>query len=285
MQKNVSYLNWRNYFNPQEIYSVDEKVILLDNQLMESPHYPFKVDMLTATICVRGRAEGSVNLQKIEMTPNSFHVILPGQIVTHDYQSEDFEAKYIIMSNTFLESLGLEDKFPLFGAKHQNIKAELSDYELEAVLIFYKTLKWNIMHRNEHVLETLKHLTLAFFYGFSHSFQKIEPQKLSNRAEELTEKFIDLVKQHYKEEHSLDFYANRLCVTSKHLTTMVKNTTEKSAKEWINRYLILEAQALLKSTNLTIQQIADRLNFASQDVFSKYFRHYTELSPKEYRLR
>lgn len=281
--KNISYLNWRTYFNPQTIYSVGEDLILLDNQLMESPRYPFKTDMLTATICIKGSAEGSANLQKIISQPNSFNVILPGQIITHDYQTADFEARHIIMSSKFVDTLGLDNRFSLFNSHNQVISTMLSDYELEAILTFYEMLKWNITHRNDYILETVRHMTLAFFYGFSHTFQQNITSKQTNRPQQLSDDFLILVKQHFKQEHSLEFYANKLCVTPKHLTTTIKSTTDCTAKEWIDKHLLLEAKALLKSTNLTIQQIADTLHFTSQDVFSKYFKHHIGITPKEYR--
>ena len=281
--KNISYLNWRTYFNPQTIYSVGEDLILLDNQLMESPRYPFKTDMLTATICIKGRAEGSANLQKIISQPNSFNVILPGQIITHDYQTADFEARHIIMSSKFVDTLGLDNRFSLFNSHNQVISTMLSDYELKAILTFYEMLKWNITHRNDYILETVRHMTLAFFYGFSHTFQQNITSKQTNRPQQLSDDFLILVKQHFKQEHSLEFYANKLCVTPKHLTTTIKSTTDCTAKEWIDKHLLLEAKALLKSTNLTIQQIADTLHFTSQDVFSKYFKYHIDITPKEYR--
>ena len=281
--KNISYLDWRTYFNPQTIYSVGEDLILLDNQLMESPRYPFKTDMLTATICIKGKAEGSANLQKIITQPNSFNVILPGQIITHDYQTADFEARHIIMSSKFVDTLGLDNRFSLFNSHNQVISTILSDYELEAILTFYEMLKWNITHKNDYILETVRHMTLAFFYGFSHTFQQNITSKQTNRPQQLSDDFLLLVKQHFKQEHSLEFYANKLCVTPKHLTTTIKSTTDCTAKEWIDKHLLLEAKALLKSTNLTIQQIADTLHFTSQDVFSKYFKHHIGITPKEYR--
>ena len=163
------------------------------------------------------------------------------------------------------------------------ISTSLSDYELEAILTFYEMLKWNITHKNDYILETVRHMTLAFFYGFSHTFQQNITSKQTNRPQQLSDDFLLLVKQHFKQEHSLEFYANKLCVTPKHLTTTIKSTTDFTAKEWIDKYLLLEAKALLKSTNLTIQEIADTLHFTSQDVFSKYVKHHIGITPKEYR--
>ena len=68
-----------------------------------------------------------------------------------------------------------------------------------------------------------------------------------------------------------------------YLSTVIKNVSGKTAAEWIDDYVILEAKSLLKSTNLTIQQISDGLNFPSQSFFGKYFKRQTGISPKEYK--
>ena len=47
--------------------------------------------------------------------------------------------------------------------------------------------------------------------------------------------------------------------------------------------VILEAKAMLKSSEQSIQEIADELHFANQSFFGKYFKHHTGFSPKEYR--
>ncbi len=67
------------------------------------------------------------------------------------------------------------------------------------------------------------------------------------------------------------------------MSTIIKQTSGKTAGDWIDDYILLEAKALLKSTNMTIQQISDELNFPSQSFFGKYFKRLTGVSPKEYR--
>ena len=81
----------------------------------------------------------------------------------------------------------------------------------------------------------------------------------------------------------LKFYADALCITPRYLSRVVKECTGSSAADWIERYVVLEARALLKSTSMTIQQISDELNFPSQTFFGKYFKRRVGMSPKDYR--
>lgn len=95
--------------------------------------------------------------------------------------------------------------------------------------------------------------------------------------------FSKKVQLFYRKERKVLYYADKLHLSASYLSTVIKRVSGKTAAEWIDDYVILEAKALLKSTKLTIQQISDELNFSSQSFFGKYFKRITGLSPKEYR--
>lgn len=95
--------------------------------------------------------------------------------------------------------------------------------------------------------------------------------------------FLKQLQTHHKQERKLEFYADKLCLSAKYLSQTIKNSSGKTAGEWIDEYVMLEAKALLKSTNMTIQQISDELNFPSQSFFGKFFKRLAGLSPKAYR--
>ncbi|GHS87190.1 hypothetical protein FACS1894201_08390 [Bacteroidia bacterium] len=61
---------------------------------------------------------------------------------------------------------------------------------------------------------------------------------------------------------------------------LIKQNTLKSATEWIENYVLLEAKAMLKSSKLSIKQISEELNFADQSVFGRYFKRLAGVSPK-----
>ena len=102
-------------------------------------------------------------------------------------------------------------------------------------------------------------------------------------ADVLTKQFLELVKSNFKRERQLQFYADKMCITTRYLSRIVKECTGASASDWIERYVVLEARALLKSSNMTIQQVSNELSFPSQTFFGKYFKRRVGMSPKEYR--
>jgi YesN/AraC family two-component response regulator len=132
-------------------------------------------------------------------------------------------------------------------------------------------------------LEVVRHLTLAFFYGVVVDFHKLDDARKKTQSEVFFEKFLHLVQTHFKSERGLEFYADKLCVTPKHLSKVIKATSEKPANDWIDEHVTLEAKALIKSTNMTVEQISEALNFPSQSFFGKYFKRITGMSPREYK--
>ena len=59
--------------------------------------------------------------------------------------------------------------------------------------------------------------------------------------------------------------------------------TGKSANKWIDESLIVEAKILLKTPDITVQRVADLLNFSDQSTFGKFFKKHVGLSPMEFR--
>ena len=79
------------------------------------------------------------------------------------------------------------------------------------------------------------------------------------------------------------FYADKLCLSPKYLSKLIKEVSGKPAPEWIDSYVMLEAKHLLKYSNLPIKEIVYRLNFSNQTVFYKYFKAHTGMTPTDYR--
>ncbi len=94
-----------------------------------------------------------------------------------------------------------------------------------------------------------------------------------------------LSEQHYLERQPVTFYANRLCISARYLTTIVRRVSGMSVSHWMNRYILTEAKYLLKYSELSIQEIAYKLSFPNQSFFGKYFKQHTGSSPSSYRAQ
>ena len=96
-------------------------------------------------------------------------------------------------------------------------------------------------------------------------------------------KFAALLYEHYKTERSVQFYAEKLHLTPKYFSKTIMEVNGKSVLELIDEMVIMAAKALLKSSVLTVSQIADELNFANPSFFGTYFKKRAGFTPLQYR--
>ena len=134
-------------------------------------------------------------------------------------------------------------------------------------------------------MDIIQHYFAAFIYELAALHKKYNgdvPIKF-NRKEDLTMRFLKLLPDHFKEERSVQYYAEQLFVTPKYLTQSVKEITTKTAGVFIDEMVIMEAKVLLNDVSLSVAQVADMLYFSDQFFFSKFFKNHTTVSPTDYR--
>lgn len=105
----------------------------------------------------------------------------------------------------------------------------------------------------------------------------------SGRMKMLFARFMYMLPQHVREGHTVGFFASKLCITPQYLNRIVRRISGGSASETINRLLVGEIVKLLKDSDMSMQEIADALNFADQATMTKFFRRHKGCSPTEYR--
>lgn len=246
-------------------------------------HHPVKTDLCICCICLQGEARGQVDLTPFSLKASEMSVIAEGQLIEHDYVSDDFRGYCLLMSPRFLGGLGLPNSLQAYMALQDNPVIPLTPRQLESLTRYFDMTRSLLRSRNPFKLETVRHLTCAFFYGMGYYFHQMAEDKVLSAGEQLTRQFLRHVRQHYRRERKVAFYAGLMHLSPGYLSTVVRTCTGRTASEWIERHVAQEAKALLKSTNMTVQQISNELNFPSQSFFGKFFKRLTGLSPKEYR--
>ena len=120
--------------------------------------------------------------------------------------------------------------------------------------------------------------------GVSLLYRRNSNEKVSmSKSEQLCRSFTQLVIQHYSQNRNVAWYAEKLGITHAYLCTTVKQAVGKTCVDVISSMVIMDAKSQLKSTDLSIQQISDSLNFANMSFFGKYFKRHVGMSPLEYR--
>ena len=250
--------------------------------------YPTRLNAACFAVCRKGWCKLNINLRDYEMREGMLCIILPEQIVQQGERSDDFSGLFIAVSRDFMDMVipTMQQLFPMFFMIKERPFVHITPEESQSFQEYHSFL-WSKVKLKDNPFrkEITQGLLLALFYEIYNIYQGhvIQERTPKSRKEDLFERFIRYVYEFYKEERSVSFYADKMFLTPKHLSTMVKEVSGKTAGEWIDSLVILEAKAMLKSSEQSIQEIADELHFANQSFFGKYFKHHTGFSPKEYR--
>lgn len=295
MSRKISYIKWRSSIEditPAD-HRIGDDILLIDNSHtmraeLSSDNEPFRIDMTMAIIYEQGSADLKINMRDYHIEAPAVLLVLNDQIYQSAGHSEDLRSKVILMSRSFSDSLFANsgEILPLKSSIMKNPVMKIENEENVFGQFFQLLQNIAASPRQEFKIESARHLTLSMFYGYSHLKHEVNEVKSTNsRQEEIFTKFTELLERHHKKEREIAFYADKMCMTSKHLSQVIKDYTGKTALGLIEEYVISEAKSMLLSTTMPIQQISDELNFPSQSVFGKYFKRVTGISPSEYRNR
>ncbi|MCM1354920.1 MAG: helix-turn-helix domain-containing protein [Staphylococcus sp.] len=249
--------------------------------------FPSRLDFMLLAVCKQGEISAVIDVAPRRMGPASIMVLRPGHIISKCKESDDFDGFFIVVEEDKLNDIlpSLHYVIPYSLHYNSNPIIEITPDELEAQTLIYEMLQRQLKASgrmfNSMALSSL--CEVLFYNTLGIYASRVNETKHHSRREELLASFIDLIETHFKTERAVNFYAEKLFVTPKHLSAVLKEVSGKTAGEWIDHRVILEAKLLLRTTGMNIQEISLALNFSNQSFFGKYFKHLTGVSPRDYR--
>lgn len=134
-----------------------------------------------------------------------------------------------------------------------------------------------------YLADEVKHLCSAFVHACKVNSHSVEPYVIGARTSSLSDRFIGLVERHCESERKLGFYARELGITAKYLSAVVSESTGNPAGRWIGEYAVWHAKRLLSERGMAVGEVASRMGFSHMSAFSKYFKRFAGVSPKEFK--
>ncbi len=262
---------------------------------MDILQYPCRFDGFLVFMCYEGSFEVELNLRTYAVEAGSMLVYTPGNIVrvSHFGPEEKRSVRFAVaaISRELITSTRMD-----FNKLHEESLRVLENpgLRLEADEIALGQKYFDLIRDISgqplpNIRESVVTLISSTFYWAGSLWMKrvSDAQRLaggkSTHARIILEDFLKLVQEHHTRERELSFYADSLYLTPKYLSKLIKNVSGRSAHEWIDSFVILEAKNLLKYSDLPIKQIVDELHFPNQTTFYRFFKAKTGLTPSEYR--
>lgn len=268
----------------KDVFFTDAKLSVLTNILNK----PYRSNYYGLGLCVSGNANLVCNLDSYNVESNSIITMSPQVIKQWKNVSDDFETLSIFFTKTFFTKIFANqsylEQFHFFDQNTQHVNL-FSAAETTDISLIFKKIKTHFTLSHPYQNEILGSYINILLWEYQTLFEQLHFKNnyQQTRSQQIVTAFKNLINVHFKQERSVQFYADKLFITSKYLTETLKQETGKTASEWISELLLLEAKVLLTNQQLQISQIAEMLSFPDASTFGKFFKNLASISPLQYR--
>lgn len=286
-------VTYENLHDTLSFYSIDCRqsyYISSGKPIFDFPKAPFRMDYYALCICTAGEINIEIDRQKYKVNTNSFLIAAPSTIVKFVKTSEDFMMKLLFFDKNFLikniSNPFIIEKMNLFSkGSYSIVKTTAKDSALLQNLLEY--LKKKSKKQGKFTEEIIRTIIFNLLLETAEIVEKESENHLEKEdgKKDLYLKFSKLIRENIGEQRTVQFYADRLCVSNKYLIEIIKKASGKTPHEVIDETLLKEAYMMLGNPDMSISEIAFELQFNSASAFSRFFKKHTSQSPSEYRIK
>lgn len=239
-----------------------------------------------AIICFDGEMSCSINDIAVQMRRGNITTFLSGDMFSVDSMSDDFRGFVIIVSQYYIINVDAHVSVTYFIHSRFNPMMILPVKDtavLEALCTRLETFtRETPMPYFSEIMQCVIMIVLYVLCGMYENMP--QTGRVGHfRDEELFIEFIHLVEASCRRERMLGYYAQRLSITPKHLSSSVKRISGHSGAEWIDYMVVQNIKRTLKTSSMTISQVADYYNFPNSSFFGKYFKKHTGMTPRRFK--
>ena len=287
----VSSIEIKGALYNDSLFIVSEREPVGIDRVMNLFRQPIRVGLYVLVLCSSGKMEFSCNLKRYTLTANSLFICPRDAVMQVHGPVLQGKVSILFADYRFMEILNpnIQKILPYIDSFKDNLCIPISEQTLSSMKEQFHVTESVVLTRQGNTFydELVRSLILSITYStlavISEKAKEQDSPSASTRQQQHFKRFSQLLQLNYRKERSTKFYAEQMSLTPKYLSTVIMEITGRKASEWINECVMIEAKRLLKSTDLTIQEISLQLNFPNQSFFGRYFKQHSGMSPNEFR--
>ena len=249
----------------RDVYYLSDDLVIASFDIHRDTlgNYPALIDGFSAIIMASGSAVVAIDTEEYEVVPDTIVFFSPDRVIRTVASTSDAAAYFVACSKSFINEIqiDLSASLPVYMRFGKQPCLRVTPQDTHEIRQVFQLIKTILASDKEHYRqEIIRCLFTAVFYIIT---------ELNMR----------------EQKNTVKFYARRLNITPKYLSTVSKDVSGKTAARWIDEAVILEAKSLLRYSGMSIQEIAYHLNFSTQSFFGKYFKQHTGYSPSRFKRK
>jgi len=253
----------------------------------------FSETFYSITLVLEGSDVIAVNGKSCRLEKGLIICSIPGEVWSFEAEPQ-IEALNLIFEKEFLLSFFSDphflERFSYLQADRSSPFLMADEAAFERILTLYQEMRREITdytQKDQHILRAMLYETMMLLQRVpmvdAEQVESVQRSLTDIPVSRYVDDFVQLVNDHFREEHGTEFYADRLCITPNYLNKIVRQSLGKSAKTYILDQILAEACRQLKYTTLPVADIAVQLHFDTATYFVRLFKKYMAMTPLEYR--
>ncbi|MCM1517978.1 MAG: helix-turn-helix domain-containing protein [Pseudoflavonifractor sp.] len=249
-----------------------------------------KTEFAAVLLCRNGILRIRLDLKEYTIGQNEMLIVVPGVVCERIDASPDCRITLVAYNNPqyIKEPSSRIALIPRRYLYRQPV-LRLTDGQVDDFMSVYSAMRRRINSREYRFKKEVVYALLQVCYlDVSSLMQQTMAaigDEVKDRGRQIYDAFMEELVASGGLHHDVAYFADKLCMTPKYLSRIVRNVSGRFAKDWIRDYVILQAKSMLDSGQYTIQQVSDKLNFSNQSFFGTYFKVTVGCSPRAYMAR
>lgn len=226
----------------------------------------------------KGSVDHTLNYMNFHTSEGEVLMIPANYIINLNGHSRDFNARVLSFRFANMADAGL--------VGYDAVKLRLGYNEEQVFENFFQMMN-QVLKSPTAGKRDFEHLVISMLFriqGLNTAQNGIQAATLGDRKQTIFAKFMQLLNTGGPAPRSIATYAEQLGVSANYLSVVVKEKSDHTVMEWVDIRTVTQIKLLLcDPANLTVDQIAERLDFSSSSQMIRVFKKLTGATPIEYR--
>jgi AraC-like DNA-binding protein len=255
-------------------------------RIFDKLHGPHRHTFYQVILITQGSGSQTIDFEQFEIKPGMICFMIPGQV--HSWNIKDKVDGYVIsfsenVYSSLISNPFYLDQFSFLRGISKDSAIDLKKESLKESVYFIKQIMNEIKKKDTFTLDKVSFHLLSLFINITRHHALSVKKQIPEQKQNILFNFRALVNQYYITKRLPKDYAPILYVTANYLNALCKDLLGRSAGQVIRDKILLEAKRLMVNVDLSISEIAYKLNFTDNSYFTKFFKKYTGLTPQEFR--
>lgn len=275
----------------QTLESLTDKDVAVFSGLGQIPIKNVYADAHIIVMCLEGSGHATIEGKSYDIVKNDVVISDPDRFVENVMVSCDFECRGVLMSPKYFQTVFyLPGNIWKAGFDVRKMPVlHMSQKEVDGFMLNYEMLKYKLActdkpHYKQSLRLFLQSLIYEVYDAFAPKLHLAGDARIGyTSAEALFNRFVGMLTAESPHRRPVTFYADKLCITAKYLSSICKNQTGCTASDLIDQTAVNYIKQMLRSSDKSIKEIASTTGFDNLSFFGKFVRRKLGMSPRDYR--